>query len=120
MQKKRITSRQRRHKRIRKKVAGVKECPRLCVYRSLSNFQAQIIDDGSNKTILSASTFDKEAKGKVSYGGNMKAAEQLGTFLAEKAKEKGISKVVFDRGGVTYHGRVKIFAEACRKAGLVF
>jgi len=120
MHKKGITQRQRRHKRLRKKIVGISERPRLCIYRALNNLSAQIIDDGSSKTLLSLSTFDKENKSKITYGGNVKAAETLGTAIAQKAKEKGISSVVFDRGGFAYHGRVKAFAEAARKAGLVF
>lgn len=120
MQKKRITQRERRHKRIRKKIYGQSQRPRLCVYRSLKNLSAQIVDDSAGKTLLSVSTFGKEAKAAVRYGGNIKAAGDLGKLLAEKAKEKGISSVVFDRGGYQYHGRVKVFAEAARKGGLLF
>ncbi|NQT95167.1 MAG: 50S ribosomal protein L18 [Candidatus Omnitrophica bacterium] len=120
MQKKRITQRERRHKRIRKRLAGASERPRLCIYRSLSNISAQIVDDGAGKTILSVSTFDKDVKSQLPYGGNIKAAEKLGELLAQKAKSKGVSKVVFDRGGFTYHGRIKAFAEAARKSGLLF
>ena len=120
MQKKRITQRERRHKRIRKKIFGQNQRPRLCIYRSLTNLSAQIIDDVAGKTLLSISTFDKEAKSAIKYGGNVKAAGGLGRLLAEKAKAKGINSVVFDRGGYQYHGRVKVFAEAARKGGLVF
>jgi len=120
MHKKRTTQIKKRHQRARKKVLGKNDRPRLCVYRSLKGLSAQLIDDVEGKTLLSLSTFDKEAKAKVGYGGNIKAAEKLGKLLAEKAKAKGISAVVFDRGGRQYHGRIKAFAEACRKEGLVF
>ena len=120
MLKKTLIQRDRRHQRLRKKIIGTPERPRLCVHRSLSNLSAQIIDDIAGKTIMSAATYDKGVKGKVKYGGNVKAAEQLGLALAEKAKTKGITKVVFDRGGCQYHGRIKTFAEAARKGGLSF
>lgn len=120
MQKKRITQRERRHKRIRKKVLGDAKRPRLCLYRSLANLSAQLIDDIEGKTLLSVSTFDKDAKPKIGYGGNTKAAEVMGRLMAEKAKAKGITTVVFDRGGCLFHGRVKAFAEAARKGGLIF
>ncbi|NQT89911.1 MAG: 50S ribosomal protein L18 [Candidatus Omnitrophica bacterium] len=120
MQKKRITQRKIRHNRLRKKAVGTSQRPRLCVYRSLNNLSAQIVDDISGKTLLSLSTFGKELKSSLKYGGNTKAAQVLGGQLAQKAKAKGVEKVVFDRGGYRYHGRVKVFAEAARKAGLVF
>lgn len=120
MQRKRTKQRERRHLRIRKKITGEGKRPRLCLFRSLSNLTAQLIDDNEGKTLLSLSTFDKETKAKVGYGGNVKAAEALGVSFAEKAKAKGITKVVFDRGGCQYHGRIKAFAEAARKSGLVF
>jgi large subunit ribosomal protein L18 len=120
MQKKRILQSQLRHKRLRKKIMGTSEKPRLCVYRSLKNISVQLIDDVESKTILSLSTFDKESKKSVSYGGNITAAETMGKLFAKKALEKGIKKVVFDRGGRKYHGRIKVFAESARKEGLVF
>lgn len=120
MRKKRIEQRQRRHKRLRKKVFGTGQRPRLCVCRSSKNLSAQLIDDADGRTLLSLSTFDKDARGIINYGGNIKAAETLGKLLAEKAKAKGIKAVVFDRGGYLYHGRVKAFAEATRKEGLAF
>lgn len=110
----------RRHKRIRKKVFGQKECPRLCVYRGLANTHAQLIDDISGKTLISISTHDKDIKKKVAYGGNVKAASVLGEVLAERAKKKGINKVIFDRGGFLYHGRVKALAESIREHGIKF
>ena len=112
--------RKRRHKRIRKHIYGTQTKPRLCVYRSLSNMQVQIVDDISEKTIISVSTSAKDFRKKHAYGGNVKAAALLGEILAQKAKNKGITKLVFDRGGFAYHGRVKALAEAARKGGLEF
>jgi large subunit ribosomal protein L18 len=120
MQKKRILKRQLRHKRLRKKVTGTAAKPRLCVYRSLKNISAQLVDDTAGKTIFSLSTFDKASKANIKYGGNLNAAESLGKLFATKAIENGIKEVVFDRGGRQYHGRVKIFAESARKQGLIF
>ena len=117
---KNVTQRQRRHERLRKKVSGTAQRPRLCIYRALSHLNAQIIDDMQGKTLLSLSTFDKDVKPTIKYGGNTKAAEALGKIMAEKAKAKGITSVVFDRGGCLFHGRVKAFAEAMRKQGIVF
>lgn len=109
-----------RHERIRKTLCGTAQRPRLSVYRSLKNIYAQIIDDVSNRTLLSLSTQDKEMRKSCAYGGNVKAAGLLGGVLAKKAKQMGISKVVFDRGGYLYHGRVKALAEGARKVGLEF
>ena len=109
-----------RHARIRKTLYGSSEKPRLCVHRSLKNMHVQIIDDTSKKILFGLSTLDKDVRAKVKYGGNKQAAEILGEALANKAKEKGITKVCFDRGGYLYHGRVKAFAEAARKGGLEF
>jgi len=120
MKNKIISPRKRRHIRIRKKLSGTKARPRLLVYRSLKHLSAQLIDDQEGKTVLSLSTYDKGVRETFKYGGNVKAAEKFGALLAEKAKAKGITLVVFDRGGVQYHGRIRIFAEAARKAGLVF
>ena len=113
------TARIKRHKRIRKKVFGTKERPRLSIYRSLKNIYVQFIDDDSNSTLLTCSTLDKDLK-LSRTGGNVKTATLLGAVVAQKAKAKGINKVVFDRGGYLYHGRVKAVAEAARKEGLVF
>ncbi|MBN2097238.1 MAG: 50S ribosomal protein L18 [Candidatus Omnitrophica bacterium] len=113
---KRIT----RHKRIRKKIFGTSQRPRLSVYRGLANITAQLIDDLTGKTLVSISTQDKVLKKELLYGGNLKAAQLLGEKLAERAKQKGINQVVFDRSGFLYHGRVKTLAEACRKHGLNF
>jgi len=112
-------ARLKRHKRIRKKISGTKETPRLSVYRSLKNIYAQLIDDESNTKILTCSTQQKELKEKVKTN-NINAAALLGELIAKGAKEKGIESVVFDRGGYLYHGRIKAVAEAARKGGLKF
>ena len=105
------------HKRIRKKLAGTTERPRLAIFRSVAHIYAQVIDDAEGKTLVSASSVDKG--GKIN-GGNVMAAKQIGKLVAERAKEKGIKQVVFDRGGYHYHGRVKALADAAREAGLEF
>lgn len=112
--------RQFRHSRIRKSLTGTTERPRLCLSRSLNNLQAQIVDDTTGKVILGKSTLAKDVKSKIKTGGNQKAAEILGETFAAEAVKKGIKKVAFDRGGYLYHGRIKAFAEAARKAGLEF
>lgn len=109
-----------RHDRIRKSVVGTTERPRLCLHRSLNNLQAQIIDDTTGAIIVGKSTLAKDIRSKVKTGGNISAATVLGESLASEAKKKGITKVAFDRGGYLYHGRIKAFAEAARKAGLEF
>jgi len=109
-----------RHKRIKMRMHGTTERPRLVVRRSLKNIYAQLVDDAKAKTVLSSSTMDKEVKPKFSYGGNVKAAGFFGEVFGRKAKENGINKIVFDRAGYLYHGRVKAFAEGLRKAGLEF
>ncbi len=106
-----------RHKRVRAKISGTAARPRLNVFRSNANIYAQIIDDENGVTLLSASTLDKEFNG---YGGNREAAKAVGTMIAKKAAEKGITEVVFDRGGYVYHGRVKELADAAREGGLKF
>jgi len=114
--------RERRHKRIRKKIFGTPERPRLCVYRSLHHFYAQIIDDTKGHTLVSASTIDPEfveLTGKRG-GKSIEDVKKLAEVLVKKAKEKGITKVVFDRGGFKYHGKIKAFADACRELGLEF
>ena len=113
----RKATRQRRHLRVRRKISGTPECPRLCVYRSNTNVYAQIIDDVAGITLVSCSTLDKEIKTKHA---NKEAAKEVGTLIAKKAIEKNIKKVVFDRGGYIYHGVVKELAEAAREAGLEF
>ncbi|MFH1778763.1 MAG: 50S ribosomal protein L18 [Candidatus Omnitrophota bacterium] len=109
-----------RHQRIRRKIEGTKERPRLSVHRSLKNIFVQLIDDIEGKTLYSISTLDKRFKEKFKGGGNVKAAEILGEMFAREAQGKGIRQVVFDRGGYLYHGRLKALAEAARKAGLEF
>ena len=109
--------------RIRKRMAGTPERPRLSVFRSVSHIYVQVIDDRTGKTVASASTIDavvKEQLPKGVAGGNLKGAELVGTAIAERLKEKGITKVVFDRNGFLYHGRVRAVAEAARSAGLEF
>ena len=108
--------RKRVHTRIREKMSGTAERPRLNVYRSLNHIYTQLIDDAAGTTLASASTL----QAKLKTGGNVAAAKELGKLIAEKAQEKGIKKVVFDRGGYLYHGRVKALAEAAREAGLDF
>ncbi|HYY70318.1 MAG TPA: 50S ribosomal protein L18 [Terriglobales bacterium] len=116
--------RQRVHKRIRRKLCGTAERPRLNVYRSLNHIYAQLIDDMAGKTIVFANSREGAGKpaaaAKKKTGGNVAAAKQVGKLLAERAKAKGVSKVVFDRGGYLYHGRVKALADAAREAGLQF
>ena len=109
--------RSRIHKRIRRKLAGTTERPRLAVFRSVAHIYAQVIDDTKGATIVSASSVDKGAR---TNGGNVAAAKTIGKLVAERAKEKGIKRVVFDRGGYPYHGRVKALADAAREAGLEF
>ncbi|QQY79399.1 LSU ribosomal protein L18P [Keratinibaculum paraultunense] len=109
-----------RHARVRKKIYGTPERPRLNVYRSNSHIYAQIIDDTNGHTLISASTLDKELKEKLSSTGNKEAARLVGELIGKRALEKGIEQVVFDRGGYKYHGRVKELAEGAREAGLKF
>jgi large subunit ribosomal protein L18 len=116
-------TRQKVHTRIRKKLAGTTERPRLNVYRSVSHIYAQVIDDAKGTTIVAATSVEK-GKGikgdKRPTGGNVASAKEVGKLIAERAKEKGIKKVVFDRGGYLYHGRIKALADAAREAGLEF
>lgn len=109
----------RKHDRVRKKIEGTPERPRLNVFRSLKNIYVQIIDDTTGNTLVAASTLDEALKGKVN-GANKEAAKEVGRFIGQKALEKGIKQVVFDRGGYLYHGRVKELAEGAREAGLDF
>lgn len=115
-------ARERRHKRVRKKIMGTQERPRLSVYRSINHIYAQIVDDLAGKTIVSASTLSTgtKAKGKKKNGGNLDAAKLVGAELAARAKQANIGKVVFDRGGYLYHGRIKALADAAREGGLIF
>ena len=106
-----------RHKRVRAKISGTPEMPRLNVFRSEANIYAQVIDDVNGVTLVSASSLDKAIDG---YGGNVAAATAVGKLVAERAKAKGIENVVFDRGGYVYHGRVKALAEGARESGLKF
>jgi len=110
----------RKHARVRKKVSGTAERPRLNVFRSSKNMYAQIIDDIAGTTLVAASTIDEALKGKLKYSGNKEAAKEVGKLIAERAKEKGITDVVFDRSGYIYHGRVKELADGAREAGLNF
>ena len=105
------------HKRIRSRVAGTQERPRLVVFRSVNHIYAQVIDDQQGHTVAAAGSTEKDMRGK---GGNVEGAKLIGKAVAERAKEKGITKVVFDRGGYLYHGRVKALADAARQAGLEF
>jgi large subunit ribosomal protein L18 len=111
-------TRRRVHRRIRRKLAGHSERPRLNVYRSTKHIYAQVIDDGAGTTLVSASSAEKSSA--LKSGGNLAGAKAVGQLVAERAKAAGISKVVFDRGGYIYHGRVKALADAAREAGLVF
>lgn len=108
------------HRRVRQQVAGTEQRPRLSVFRSLKHIYGQVIDDAQGRTVVSASSRDKQVRQQVAYGGNVAAAKTVGTVLGERAKQAGITKVVFDRGGYKYHGRIKALAEAARKAGLDF
>jgi len=110
----------RRKKRVHKKVQGTPERPRLSVSRSLNSIQVQLVDDVAHRTILGVSSLHPEIRGKLKAGGNINAAKAVGELLAKKAKEAGIEKVVFDRGGYKYHGRVKALAEKAREGGLKF
>lgn len=113
-------SRQRRHLRVRKNISGTAERPRLNVYRSNKNIYAQVIDDIAGQTLISASTLDSELKDAVTNGGSVEAAKLVGQLVAKRAMEKGMSSVVFDRGGYLYHGRIQALADAAREAGLQF
>ena len=115
--KSRAESREIRHKRVRTKISGTTECPRLAVYRSNTGIYAQVIDDTKGNTLVSASTLDKEVKTKAS---NIESAKEVGTLIAKRAAKAGIKTVVFDRGGYIYHGKIKALAEAAREAGLEF
>jgi large subunit ribosomal protein L18 len=116
---KRNAIRKRVHTRIRTKMSGTAERPRLNVYRSLNHIYTQVIDDANGVTIASASTVAKKGT-EAKAGGNIEAAKAVGKLIAERAKEKGVTKVVFDRGGYLYHGRIKALADAAREAGLEF
>ena len=107
-----------RHKRVRRKITGTTQRPRLCVFRSSNNIYAQIIDDANRVTLTAASSLDAEVKGAVNHGGNKEAAKMVGEMIAKRAIEKGITEVVFDRGGYLYHGRVQVLAKLLEKLDL--
>jgi len=113
-------TRAKRHMRIRRRLSGTPERPRLCVYRSNKHIYVQIIDDTTARTLVAASTLDKELRGKVEKSWNKEGAKSVGALVAERAKAAGIEDVVFDRGGNIYHGRIAAVAEAARQAGLKF
>ena len=110
----------RKHKRVRKKIVGTPERPRLNVFRSLHHIYAQVIDDSRGNTLVAASTLDEALKGALANGGNKEAARAVGLLIAKKALDKGVKSVVFDRGGYLYHGRIKELAEGAREGGLEF
>ena len=112
--------RKRKHARVRAKISGTGERPRLCVFRSLAQIYAQVIDDTTGQTLASASTLDKEIKEQGIANGNKQGAAAVGKLVAARALDKGVTNVVFDRGGYIYHGRVAALAEAAREAGLKF
>ena len=116
---KRRKARLARHLRVRKKISGTAERPRLCVFKSAKHFYAQLINDEENATLTSASSLSKEFKEQMQRGSNREAAKLVGNILAQKAIAKGLNRVVLDRGGYAYHGRVKALAEAIREAGIV-
>ncbi len=115
-----LLARKKRHRRVRQKVSGTAERPRLNVYRSLKHIYAQLIDDQAGITLVSASSLEPGLRNQLSPSGNAAAAKVVGERLAERAKEKGIEQVLFDRGGYLYHGRVKALAEGAREKGLKF
>jgi large subunit ribosomal protein L18 len=112
--------RRRIHVRLRTTLAGTEQQPRLCVHRSNKHIRAQVVDDRTGSTIVSASSLDKEVRQAIKGGGNVAASKVVGKVIAERARAKGIERVVFDRGGYRYHGRVQALAEAAREAGLKF
>ncbi len=112
--------RQHIHMRVRRGLAGTTERPRLCVFRSLRHIRAQVVDDITGRTLVAASSLDKDVRKEIKGGGNIAAAKVVGKMLAGRAKAAGLEKVVFDRGGYKYHGRVQALAEAAREAGLKF
>lgn len=120
MKSNKVLSRLKRKKRVRSRIKGTEDRPRLNVFRSLKHIYAQIILDTKGETLASASTLSPELKGTLKYSGNVEAAKKVGELIAKKCLEKGIKKVVFDRNGYLYHGRVKALAEAARSSGLIF
>lgn len=117
---KRLSGRLKRKSRVRKKVIGTSERPRLCVFRSTSHIYAQVINDQDGRTLAEASTLSPDLKGEIKHGGNVESAQKVGALVAKKALENDIKKVVFDRNGNLYHGRIKALADAARSAGLEF
>ena len=113
-------ARQKRHQRIRNRVKGTAACPRLAVFRSNKHMYAQVIDDAAGNTIVAASTMESEIASKVEFTNTIEAAQAVGEAIAKKALDKGITEVVFDRGGFVYHGKVQALADAAREAGLQF
>lgn len=113
-------ARERRHRRLRARVQGSSEQPRLCVYRSLTNIYAQLIDDGRGHTLAAASTIDRDLRAQVADKSPLEAARMVGQLVGERARQAGVKRVVFDRGGYRYHGRVAALAEGARAAGLDF
>lgn len=111
---------QRRHRRIRRRISGTADRPRLCVFRSNSHIYAQVINDRAQGTLVAASSIDKDLRSTLPRGSDCQASEAVGKLVAQRALAKGISEVIFDRGGNLYHGRVKALAEAAREAGLKF
>jgi len=116
----RSVARKRRHARVRRKIHGTAERPRLNVYRSLENISAQLIDDDAGRTLASVSTLSRDVKGELNALSKVEQAKSIGKQIAERARAQGIEKIVFDRGGFPYHGRVKALAEGSREGGLVF
>jgi large subunit ribosomal protein L18 len=116
----RLISRKRRHRRVRTKINGTAERPRLNVFRSSKHIYAQVIDDQSGRTLAAASSLDPQLRSELPSGGNREAARKVGSLLARRAVDQGIKEVIFDRGGYLYHGRVKELAEGAREAGLNF
>jgi len=112
--------REKRHLRIRKKVFGTTERPRLCVFRSLNNIYAQVVDDTKGVTLVAASSLDKDIKGQIEDKGKQEVAKLVGSLVAKRALEKNITKVVFDRAGYKYHGRIKHLGDGAREQGLIF
>jgi len=115
-----VVAREKRKKRVRSKIAGTSQKPRISVFRSLNNIFAQVVDDMEQKTLVAASTLDKDLKSKLKNKANIEAAKEVGKLLAQRATKNGIKEAVFDRSGYLYHGRVKALAEAAREEGLKF
>ena len=118
--KSRLINRRKRQRRVRTKVSGTSERPRLNVFRSSKHIYAQVIDDQSGRTLVAASTLDPQLRSETSHGANSEAARKVGAMVAKRAVDKGIKDVVFDRGGYLYHGRIKELADGAREAGLNF